>query len=187
MFYKTEIEDHIRVPPEQLEKEENVAILEEIKKKYAGYISKELGIVIDVLSIQSVGEGIIIPGDGAAYFQVQFEILTFKPVLHEILLGKIRDIADFGAFMSIGPIEGMIHISQTMSDYVSFAKDKVLTGRETNKILKIDDVCKARIVAVSFKEVANPRISLTMRQPGLGKLEWIEEEFTKAENASKAK
>lgn len=187
MFYKTEIEDHIRVPPEQLAKEEKVAVHEEIKKKYTGYISKELGIVIDVVDVKSIGEGIIIPGDGAAYFRVNFEILTFKPVLHEIIMGKIRDIADFGAFMSIGPIEGMIHISQTMSDYVSFAKDKILTGRETNRTLKIDDQCKARIVAVSFKEVANPRISLTMRQPGLGKQEWINEEIAKKDAEAKAK
>lgn len=33
----------------------------------------------------------------------------------------------------------------------------------------------ARIVAISFKTTP-PKIGLTMRQPGLGKVEWIQEE-----------
>jgi len=45
--------------------------------------------------------------------------------------------------------------------------------------LKVGDVCRARIIAVSFKDVTNPKINVTMRQQGLGKLEWLEEEKEK--------
>jgi len=34
---------------------------------------------------------------------------------------------------------------------------------------------KARIVTVSYKGVSNVRIAMTMKQPGLGKLEWLEQ------------
>ena len=95
--------------------------------------------------------------------------------MQEVVVGKIKDIADFGAFVSIGPIEGMVHISQAMDDYVSFAKDKVLTGKETGRSLKVGDKVRARVIAVSYKDVSNPKIGLTMRQPGLGKLEWEDE------------
>ena len=96
--------------------------------------------------------------------------------MQEVVLGKIKDIADFGAFINLGPIEGMIHISQTMDDFVSFSKDKVLTGKESRRSLKVNDLCRARIIAVSFKDPSNPKLGLTMRQPDLGKLEWVEEE-----------
>jgi len=43
-------------------------------------------------------------------------------------------------------------------------------------VLRIGDQCRARIIAVSFKDVTNPKIGLTMRQAGLGKIEWIDEE-----------
>ncbi|MBR9690813.1 DNA-directed RNA polymerase, partial [Candidatus Woesearchaeota archaeon] len=45
----------------------------------------------------------------------------------------------------------------------------------------------ARIIAVSYKEVDNPKIGLTMRQDSLGKLEWIQElaEKKKAKPAKK--
>lgn len=52
-------------------------------------------------------------------------------------------------------------------------------GKETKRTLKVNDKCKARIVAISYKDVTNPKIALTMRQPFLGRLDWIEEELTK--------
>jgi DNA-directed RNA polymerase subunit E' len=161
-------------------KESSEAIIERVKKKYEGYISKDFGIVVDVSNIAEIGEGIIIPGDGAPYYDVKFELITFKPEMHEVVLGKIKDIADFGAFINLGPMDGMIHVSQTMDDFVSFSKEKVLVGKESKRTLKVGDNCRARIIAVSFKDLTNPKIGLTMRQPGLGKLEWIEEEQKKA-------
>lgn len=176
MFYKIKIKDHIRVPPDLFNEDTESAVIKRIKKKYEGHISKDLGIVIDVSQVDEIGEGVIIPGDGASYYDTKFELLTFKPEMQEVVYGAIRDIADFGAFMTIGPLDGMIHISQTMDDYVSFSKDKVLMGTETKRTLKVNDLCRGRIIAVSFKEINNPKIGLTMRQPFLGKLEWADEE-----------
>ena len=135
--------------------------------------------MIDVAGMKDIAEGIIIPGDGASYYDVAFELLTFKPEMQEMALGKIKDIAEFGAFINIGPIDGMIHISQTMDDFVSFSKDKTLSGKETKRVLKVNDICRARIIAVSFKDPANPKLGLTMRQQGLGRLDWVEQEKDK--------
>ena len=187
MFYKIELKDHIRVPPDLFNLDVNEAIIKRVKNKYDGFISKDLGIIIDVLDVKDVGEGIIIPGDGASYYDTTFELLIFKPELQETVLGKVRDIADFGAFINMGPIEGMIHVSQTMDDFVSFSKDKTLAGKETKKVLKVGDTCRARIIAVSFKDPMNPKLGLTMRQPGLGRLDWLKEEEEKEKPAKKEK
>lgn len=177
MFYKTLVKDFVRVPPSLFGKSVKEAVLTQIRDHYDGLISKDLGIVIDVASIESVSEGRIIPGDGAAFHETTFYILNFKPELHEVINGTIKDMADFGAFITMGPIEGMIHISQTMDDYVSFSKDKVLMGKESKKSLKVGDKCRARVIAVSYKDVTNPKFGLTMRQKGLGRLDWIEEDL----------
>ena len=126
MFYETLVHDHIRVPPKLFGVSTEEAIIQRVKKKFDGFISPELGIVIDVLSIEDISDGVVIPGDGAAYFDTKFRLLVFKPEMQEVVFGRIRDIVDFGAFMTLGPIDGMIHISQTMNDFVSFSKDKVL-------------------------------------------------------------
>ena len=176
MFYKVKMEDHVRVPPRLFNLDIKEALLSVLEEKYEGLIDKEMGIVIKAFDIENIGEGVIIPGDGAAYYDVTFDAITFKPELKEVVKGRVRDIQDFGAFLTIGPIEGMVHIGQIMDDHVSFSKDKVLVGKETKRTLKVGDVCLARIIAISYKDPNNPKIGLTMRQEGLGKLEWISED-----------
>lgn len=187
MFYRTEVQDHIRVSPRLLAFDREEAVLKAVKQKYDGMIDPTLGVVIDVATVKNIGQGIIIPGDGASYYDTTFELLVFQPELQETLKGKIKDIADFGAFITLGPIDGMIHVSQTMDDFVSFAKDKTLSGRESKRTLRIGDPCRARVIAVSFKDVTNPKIGLTMRQPGLGRLDWIDSEDSAPAAAEEAK
>lgn len=179
MFYKIKVKDYIRIPPEKFKLDLSDAMTQEVKKIYESHISKDLGTVIDVLSIDDIKDGVVIPGDGATFYEAEFTLLTFIPEVREVVYGVIRDIADFGAFMTIGPIEGMIHISQTMNDFVSFNKEKTLAGKDSSKVLKVGDKCRARIVSVSFKDSNNPKIGLTMRQDGLGKDEWILNDLNK--------
>ncbi|MBT4935884.1 DNA-directed RNA polymerase [Candidatus Woesearchaeota archaeon] len=176
MFYKIKVKDYIRVPPHMFNVTKKEAVLANVKSTYENYTSKELGFVINVIRVEDVKEGVIVPGDGAGFYETEFELLTFKPEMNELVYGKIRDITDFGAFMDIGGVEGMVHISQSMDDFVSFSKEKVLQGKKTGRSVKVGDKCKARIIAVSYKDLNNPKIGLTMRQEGLGKLEWVEED-----------
>ena len=180
MFYKVKVEDHVRLLPVNFGNDLRQSLIEQIKEKYSGYISQELGFVIDVAGIVEIGEGTIIPGDGASYYHTTFELLTFEPEMQEIVKGSIRDIADFGAFITMGPVDGMIYISQTMNDFVSFSKEKTLSGKDTNRNLRVNDICQARVIAISYKDPANPKLGLTMRQQGLGKDDWIEADFAKA-------
>ncbi|MBI4144302.1 DNA-directed RNA polymerase [Candidatus Woesearchaeota archaeon] len=179
MFYKLELRDHVRVPPLFFGEKLDSAIIKSARTKYEGLINQDIGIVIDVIGVKDVGEGTIIAGDGAAYYETTIEVLTLKPELQEVTFGRIKDITDFGAFLTMGPIDGMIHISQTMDDFVSFSKDKVLLGRDSKRSLRIGDLCSARIIAISYKDITNPKIGLTMRQPWLGKKEWSQKEEKK--------
>jgi len=183
MFYLTEIEDYVRVEPKLFGLATLDAVKQQLKETYAEYVSKDLGKVVGVVDVLKVGEGIIIPGDGAAYYKSRFKLLVWKPEMQELVYGIISEITNFGAFMNLGVMQGMIHISQTMDDYVSFSKSNTLVGKSSKKSLKKGDLCLARIVAISFK-ADEPKIGLTMRQPGLGKLEWIKEEKIKAKRAA---
>lgn len=179
MYYKLKIKDTVRVDPKLFGKPIKEALHEELKNKYTGHISQELGIVILVGDIHKYSDGIIIPEDGGSYHEVVFDIVTFIPEMKEVTLGVVKKIEEFGAFISLGTVDGMVHISQTMDDYVSFSKDGVLQGKETKKTLKVNDVCRARIIAISYKDITNFKIGLTMRQPFLGKIEWIYSEDKK--------
>tara|TARA_Y100000310_G_C20419881_1_gene686159 strand:+ start:108 stop:668 length:561 start_codon:yes stop_codon:yes gene_type:complete len=185
MFYELQVKGHIRVDPTLFAEDTRTAVKNALVKMFDGFISKDLGVVIGVVDVESVKEGVIIPGDGAAYYDTTFSVLTFRPELLEVCLGRISDITDFGAFINIGPMDGMIHVSQTMDDYVSFSKSNVLTGKEKGRTLKVGESCRARVVSVSFKDISNPKIGLTMRQHRLGSLKWVEDDLKKEKKKGK--
>lgn len=179
MFYELQVKSHIRVPPTQFTKDITSSVYDQLNEKYEGYISPETGFVVCITEIINIGEGKIIAGDGAAHYETEFKILTYLPEMQEIVLGKITDITNFGAFINLGPTDGMIHVSQTMDDFISFNKAKTLSGKESKKVLKIGDKCRTRVIAISYKETTNPKIGLTMRQPWLGCLTWIKDDLKK--------
>ncbi|MAG26256.1 DNA-directed RNA polymerase [Candidatus Pacearchaeota archaeon] len=184
MFYLLDVEDHVRVEPKHFGLLTHEAIETQLNESYVDRIDKELGYVISVISVDDVDDGVIIPGDGAAFYKTKFKILAWKPELHELIYGNIVEITNFGAFMQIGPAQGMIHISQTMEDYVSVSKTGTLAGKSSKRVLSKGDDCVARIVAISYKG-DSPKIGLTMRQPGLGKLQWLDEDRKKKDSVAK--
>ncbi len=184
MFYITTVEDYVRVDPKLFGMPTLEAVQDQLNETYADYYDKELGSVVSIIDVLNVGEGVIIPGDGAAYYKTTFKILTWKPEMQEVIYGVVSEIASFGAFLNMGMMRGMVHISQTMEDYVSFSKSNSLLGKSSKKSLKEGDLCVARIVAISHKG-DEPKIGLTMRQPGLGKIEWIKEAVKKKKSEAK--
>jgi DNA-directed RNA polymerase subunit E' len=184
MFYILKVEDHVRVEPKHFGLPTREAIERQLNESYVDSVTKELGNVISVVSVDEVEDGVLIPGDGAAYYRSIFNLVVWKPEMHELIHGTITEITNFGAFIQIGPSQGMIHISQTMDDYVSLNKTGTLSGKNSKRNLAKGDKCIARIVAISFKG-DSPKIGLTMRQPGLGKLEWLSEDKKKRESDAK--
>jgi DNA-directed RNA polymerase subunit E' len=184
MFCIVDVEDYVRVEPRLFGLKTSDAVAKQLQEIYANYHDKEIGEVIGVISVLEVGDGIIIPGDGAAYYSSKFKLIAWKPELQELVFGIVEEITNFGAFMNLGVMKGMIHVSQTMDDYVTFSSTNTLLGKDSKKVLKKGDLCLTRVVAISYKG-DNPKIGLTMRQPGLGKLEWIKEEKKKSASALK--
>mgnify|MGYP001570751821 FL=1 len=184
MLYLADVQDYVRVEPRLFGLPTLEAVDKQLRETYADYYDKELGKVVTVIEVISVGEGVIIPGDGAAYYNTKFKLLIWRPEMHELVYGTIAEITNFGAFINLGVMRGMIHISQTMEDYVSFSKTNTLMGKSTKRSLKQGDLCLARIVAISHRG-NEPKIGLTMRQPGLGKTEWIKEDQMKKEREAK--
>ena len=176
MFKLITLQDTIRIPPETFGKPLEKVGREQVKHKYEGVVNEELGYVIAVTGIQVSPIGKIIPGDGATFHKVTFSILTFYPVIQEIVEGDVVEIADFGAFIRIGPIDALLHVSQLMDDFISYdEKQGVLLGKESKRRLVTGDQVRVRITAVSLGRAGSSgKIGVTARQPFLGKLEWLQ-------------
>ncbi len=181
MFKLITLEDTIRIPPGKFGQPIETVGHEQLKGKYEGMVDQELGYVVAVIDIQVNPVGKIIPGDGATYHKAQFSLLTFFPKIQEIVEGEVVEIADFGAFVRVGPIDALLHVSQLMDDYISYdEKQGVLMGKETRRKLATGDPVRVRITAVSLgKAGSSGKVGVTGRQPFLGKLEWIKQDIEK--------
>ncbi|SIS37104.1 30S ribosomal protein S1 [Salimicrobium flavidum] len=73
----------------------------------------------------------------------------------EVVEGTVQRLTDFGAFVNLGGIDGLVHISQLSHEHVNKASDVVEEGQKINvKVLSVDR--------------DNERISLSLKetQPG---------------------
>jgi len=187
MYKISTIEDTVRVPPKRFSEDLEKVIKSELSDTLVGRVDKSVGVVIAVIGIKEFKEGKIILGDGGIYYDVVFDVLAFQPTVHEVVDGIVTELTEFGAFVNFGPMDGLVHISQIAENFMSYdSKNKTLTDKDSNKQLKEADTVRARIVTVSMKDrVSSSKIGLTMRQPYLGKLEWLENE--KKEKAKHSK
>lgn len=187
MFKLIALEDTIRIPPDTFGNPLEAVGHQQVKAKYEGVVDEELGYVIAVTEVKVSPVGKIIPGDGATYHKVHFSLLTFYPKIQEVVEGEVVEIADFGAFVRIGPIDALLHVSQLMDDFISYdEKQGILLGKETRRKLTSGDQVRVRITAVSLGRAGSSgKIGVTARQPFLGKLEWIENDLERIKESAK--
>jgi DNA-directed RNA polymerase subunit E' len=99
--------------------------------------------------------------------------------MQEVVDGEVVEVVSFGAFVGIGPVDGLLHVSQISDEYLAFDEEnQQLASRESNQVLGTGDAVRTRIVTKSIDE-RNPReskIGLTAKQPGLGKHGWLREQ-----------
>jgi len=158
------------------------AVLRILQDRFERRIFKEVGMILIVLKPRISSGGIVIPGDGGAYYSVQFDSLTFMPQVNEVYEAEVKEIVEFGAFASIGPFQGLLHVSQIGREkYFYDKKNKTLVSRAEKKSVKKGDSLLVKVSTVSLKSTtADTKIGLTMRPDGLGKIEWMEEAKAKA-------
>ena len=187
MFSISTLVDVVRIPPSLFGDNLKNAAIEILKSKYESMINIELGYIVIILDAKVEPMGKMIPGDGGTFHKVEFNALTFYPMLQEIVNGELVDITDFGAFVRIGPTDALLHLSQVMDDYLkSDVASGMIIANQSGKTLKVGSTIRTRITAVSLGKAATMgKIGITCRQPFLGADEWIEEEIKKADDSSK--
>ena len=182
MYYKMTLEDKVRVPPNRLGEKLDKVILEVLQEQLEGSIDKELGVFIAVTKVEHVGDGEIVPGDGGVYYDVKFEGLVLRLALQEVIEGIVVETTSFGAFISLGPIDAMLHVSQISDEYINFdEKNARLICQDSKRYIGVGDTVRVRVVTLSLneREPRDSKIGLTMRQAGLGTTLWLEEEIEK--------
>jgi DNA-directed RNA polymerase subunit E' len=177
LYYIHTIEDTINISPNNFGQEVDKTALEALRTKYERTLDKELGIIITVFNIRNVSDGFIMPGDPSTHHDVTFDALVFNLDIDEIIVGEVSELADFGCFVRLGPIDGLVHLSQITSDFITYDKKaSAFVSKNTGRSLKKGDKVYAKVSSISLKGgLKDAKIALTMRPDGLGKPEWAKE------------
>jgi DNA-directed RNA polymerase subunit E' len=174
----------VRIPPARLGPELAGVLVELAQQQFEGKLVDGQNLAVTIRDVKPVGEGHIIHGDGGVYQEVEYEALLFRPEIQEIVEGSVVEIRKFGAFVRFGPLDGLLHVSQIMDDRVNIDEhNQRLVGVESKRDLKVGYKVRARVVSLSLSEISprDSRIGLTMRQPALGRFEWVTEAHRKAD------
>lgn len=193
MYSIVTVKDVVRIPPSQFGSPIEEAAMIHLRKQHENVLDRDIGLMIAVIEIDEIGQGRLMPGDGATYHAVTYRVLVFKPVRHEVVEGTVVELMDFGAFIRMGPLDGLCHVSQICDDYIAQdQKTNTLLGKETGRTLGEGDMVRARVTSISFESGnRSGKLGLTMRQPFLGKIgpghSWIEDDVKAARGEGKKK
>ncbi|PSQ16839.1 DNA-directed RNA polymerase [Halobacteriales archaeon QS_8_69_26] len=179
MYKQVRLIDTVEVPPKELADVSPQLVKRLLQDKLEGRMDEEVGSVVSVVEVHEVGDGTVLPNRPGVYYEVEFDAVTFDPQMQEVVDGTVVEIVEFGAFVGIGPVDGLLHVSQISDEYLAYDEGgETLASRDSNRTLTVEDAVRARIVTKSIDE-RNPRdskIGLTGSQPGLGKHGWLQEE-----------
>tara|TARA_B110000263_G_C15218876_1_gene468882 strand:+ start:360 stop:920 length:561 start_codon:yes stop_codon:yes gene_type:complete len=186
MFKKVRIIDTVEVPPAELGDINKDLIKVLLQEKLEGRVDESAGSIVTVTKIHELNEGVVLPGRPGVYYSTEFDAVTFDPAMQEVVDGTVIEVVEFGAFVGIGPIDGLLHVSQISDEYLNFnGENQQLASSESGKVLGVEDSVRTRIVTKSIDE-RNPReskIGLTAKQPGLGKHGWLKDKREREESA----
>jgi DNA-directed RNA polymerase subunit E' len=179
MYKRVRLKDTVEVPPEELDEVSTDLVKRLLQEKLEGRMDEEVGSVVSVVDVHDIGEGAVLPNRPGVYYEADFDAITFDPEMQEVVDGTVVEVVEFGAFVGIGPIDGLLHVSQISDEYLSYdGENQQLASGESNRTLTVEDPVRARIVTKSIDE-RNPRdskIGLTAKQAALGKHGWLKED-----------
>ena len=177
MYKRVRLRDTIEVPPAELGDVSKDLIKRLLQDKLEGRMDEDVGSVVSVVEVHDIGQGSVLPNRPGVYFHAEFDAVTFEPTMQEVVDGIVVEVVEFGAFVGIGPVDGLLHVSQISDEYLAFdGENQQLASTESNQTLGVDDPVRVRVVTKSIDE-RNPRdskIGLTAKQPGLGKHDWLD-------------
>ena len=189
MYMITEAQRNVRIPPKDLGEDISDVSGSLSSETYEGRLEENKSITVLVGDAVPEGPGRIVHGDGAVYQTVKMKQLSYFLVENEVIEGIVVDVLKFGAFIRFGPLDGLLHVSQIMDDRVDVDEaNKKIVGKDTGRTLSVGDRVRARVVSIELNEKSpqDSKIGLTMKQPGLGRIEWIDEDAKKASGADPA-
>ncbi|CAA7026387.1 unnamed protein product [Microthlaspi erraticum] len=194
MFYLSELKHTVRVPPHLLNLPLEDAIKSVLQNVFLDKVLANLGLCVSVYDIKSVEGGFVLPGDGAATYQVGFRIVVFRPFVGEVISAKLKESDANGLRLTLGFFED-IYVPAPFLPTTSRCEadpynrnQKRWVWEHDGQDYDIDDSCqiKFRVESISYPTVPIERaedakpfapmvVTGNLDDDGLGLVSWWED------------
>jgi len=168
MFITVEVTNIVEIRPHEFQPAESTPeyleklLTTKLSRLYVNRILIGSGLVITIYEIISCGEGHIKPGTALTCFTMKFKLVCFRPLVDEVIVGKIASMSPEGIRVTLGffddiwiPLEGM----KENSKYDVMRKCWVWDFDGTEMLYELDDEIRFRVSSEKFSEVvANPAV-----------------------------
>ncbi|KAL5554394.1 hypothetical protein UlMin_041795 [Ulmus minor] len=121
MYLKVQLPWNVVIPPESLDAQGLmvqraivIRLMDEFSTKRA---TKDLGYLLAVTTLDSIGEGRVRQNTGEVLFPVVFSCITFKVFRGEILEGVVHGVLKHGVLLRSGPVENAYLSKAKMAGY----------------------------------------------------------------------
>ena len=101
MFFLATVADTIRIAPTHFSGGDDLALIAAINAAYPDRTLMDVGLVVSLYDVLTVGSALIHAGDGAAHFEVVFRVVVFKPFVGECVTAKVTECTQAGIRLSI--------------------------------------------------------------------------------------
>ncbi|KOB78097.1 DNA-directed RNA polymerase III 25 kDa polypeptide [Operophtera brumata] len=169
MFLLAEMKDVIRVTPEHFHQSLTDSITVLLNRKLANKVVLNVGLCIALYDITDIGHSYIFPGDGSSHTEVKFRYMVFRPVVEEIVVGKIKITLGFFDDILI-PVNALQHPSRFDETDQAWVWEFRVTSEAFEESLPAGPPGSDCTV----QTVAPYRIVGGINEPGLGLLTWWE-------------
>ncbi|KAK9837924.1 hypothetical protein WJX74_007888 [Apatococcus lobatus] len=102
MFLTSTLVDTVPVAAENLAKPTFKAVQEVLEELYLDRVIRDLGLGVAVYNVLDIKGGDVYPSDSSAYFTVTFDLVVFRPVSGEVLVGRLLKSDRSGLHVTLG-------------------------------------------------------------------------------------
>lgn len=191
------MKDIIRITPNHFKQDLTESITFLLNKKLANKVVLNVGLCLALFDITRIGHSHLLPGDGSSHTEVVFRFIVFRPIVEEIIIGKIKSCSRDGVHVTLGffddiliPVNALQHPSRyddTEEAWVwEYPKED---GEKHDLFMDSGETIRFRITSEIFEEslptgppgtecktqvTAPYQIIGGINEPGLGLLTWWE-------------
>jgi len=161
MFLLAKFKDIVRVAPCNLGQPIEIVLADELNRQLANKVVLDVGLVICLNDIISIGQSHIYCGDGAIHTRCIYRAIVFRPKIGEILCGTLKSSSKEGLIVSLGFFDSIIIPPQQFNEQSHFNEiDQSWTwhyeddGQTHALLLEIGEQLRFRVHSEVFIDVS---------------------------------